>query len=134
MPSTYGGTARSEPPRGGGADAAPARRLRRGVRCRCKHKAAEHDPGHPKRRCKRVVGGKPCACSGFDSPWVCNCDEGWAQHRTVFAEVEVRAVLSEEAAASMSPEERAALEGMLSLPPAHTATLTLKDVARGQDP
>lgn len=103
------------------------------MRCRCKHKAAEHDPAHPKRVCKRVIGGKPCNCTGFDSPYVCNCDEGWAQHKCVFTQVAVGAMLTAEAAAAMSAEERAAFEGMVTMPPAHVATLTMRDVARGAD-
>jgi hypothetical protein len=31
--------------------------------------------------CAKCKGAAPCA--RFDSPWVCNCDHGWAAHRQV---------------------------------------------------
>ncbi|KAG6618871.1 FAM221A protein [Phytophthora cinnamomi] len=47
------------------------------LRCRCKHRHTDHDPGT-----KPFVCRKPkCGCSGFDSPWVCNCDHPWSAHR-----------------------------------------------------
>ncbi len=51
------------------------------LRCRCKHKSTDHDPGPGRHKCKRPR----CDCSGFDSPWVCNCDHPWSAHtqRTV---------------------------------------------------
>ena len=67
------------------------------VRCRCKHKHTEHEPNPPYlcTRCKKVPtaaggganrGGPPAAghCCGFDSPFVCNCNHGWASHRHVW--------------------------------------------------
>ena len=45
------------------------------LRCRCKHKHIDHDPVTlkcKKRNCK--------ACTGFDSPWVCNCGHPWSEH------------------------------------------------------
>ncbi|PRW33049.1 hypothetical protein C2E21_8156 [Chlorella sorokiniana] len=47
------------------------------LRCRCKHKHTEHDPG------SRACAKRGCTCAAFDSPWVCNCDHGWAEHRQV---------------------------------------------------
>ncbi|KAE9046243.1 hypothetical protein PR003_g1885 [Phytophthora rubi] len=47
------------------------------LRCRCKHRHTDHDPSK-----KPFVCNKPkCGCSGFDSPWVCNCDHAWSAHR-----------------------------------------------------
>ncbi|KAE8883358.1 hypothetical protein PF005_g82 [Phytophthora fragariae] len=47
------------------------------LRCRCKHRHTDHDPSN-----KPFVCNKPkCGCSGFDSPWVCNCDHAWSAHR-----------------------------------------------------
>mmetsp|Transcript_22325 Transcript_22325/g.37348 ORF Transcript_22325/g.37348 Transcript_22325/m.37348 type:complete len:286 (-) Transcript_22325:1447-2304(-) len=48
------------------------------LRCRCKHKHTDHDcaPGsHPCNKCKGSS-----VCTGFDSPWVCNCGHGWGSH------------------------------------------------------
>ena len=45
------------------------------LRCRCKHKHTDHDPVTKmckKRNCKN--------CTGFDSPWVCNCGHPWSEH------------------------------------------------------
>ena len=45
------------------------------LRCRCKHKHTDHDPVTlkcKKRNCK--------TCTGFDSPWVCNCGHPWSEH------------------------------------------------------
>ncbi|KAE9140842.1 hypothetical protein PF010_g51 [Phytophthora fragariae] len=40
-------------------------------------KHTDHDPSN-----KPFVCNKPkCGCSGFDSPWVCNCDHAWSAHR-----------------------------------------------------
>jgi hypothetical protein len=48
-------------------------------RCRCKHKHIDHDPSSAPYACNT----RGCACTGFDSPFVCNCDHGWCDHRTV---------------------------------------------------
>ncbi|KAF4046119.1 Protein FAM221A/B [Phytophthora infestans] len=47
------------------------------LRCRCKHRHTDHDPGSKPFVCKRPK----CGCQGFDSPWVCNCDHPWGAHR-----------------------------------------------------
>lgn len=44
------------------------------LRCRCKHKHVEHDAA------SRACAKSTCACTAFDSPWVCNCDHAWADH------------------------------------------------------
>lgn len=58
------------------------------LRCRCKHKHNEHDPNPPykcvKPGCKQ--------CTGFDSPFVCNCNCGWAQHQMVWEMRQLRAL------------------------------------------
>lgn len=46
------------------------------LRCRCKHKHIEHDCGPGPHKCTKCAG-----CSGFDSPWVCNCGHTWASHK-----------------------------------------------------
>lgn len=46
------------------------------LRCRCKHKHIEHDCGPGSHKC-----GKCKECSGFDSPWVCNCGHTWSSHK-----------------------------------------------------
>ncbi|OQR97995.1 hypothetical protein THRCLA_06799 [Thraustotheca clavata] len=46
------------------------------LRCRCKHKHIDHDPSNAPYHCKKPK----CACSGFDSPWVCNCAHPWSEH------------------------------------------------------
>ncbi|KAL3660066.1 hypothetical protein V7S43_014988 [Phytophthora oleae] len=47
------------------------------LRCRCKHRHTDHDPGSKPFVCKK----SKCGCQGFDSPWVCNCDHPWSGHR-----------------------------------------------------
>ncbi|KAG1693689.1 hypothetical protein DVH05_023091 [Phytophthora capsici] len=47
------------------------------LRCRCKHRHTDHDPGSKPFVCKKPK----CSCRGFDSPWVCNCDHPWSEHR-----------------------------------------------------
>jgi len=49
------------------------------LRCRCKHKHTDHNPAGKKHECKRAN----CSCSSFNSPWVCNCDHPWGQHKQV---------------------------------------------------
>jgi hypothetical protein len=46
------------------------------LRCRCKHKHTDHDCGPGAHKCSKCA-----ACSGFDSPWVCNCGHTWASHQ-----------------------------------------------------
>lgn len=46
------------------------------LRCRCKHKHTDHDPSGKVHECRKPN----CSCSGFDSPWVCNCDHPWKDH------------------------------------------------------
>ncbi|KAG3120733.1 hypothetical protein PI124_g1422 [Phytophthora idaei] len=47
------------------------------LRCRCKHRHTDHDPGSKPFVCKKPN----CGCQGFDSPWVCNCNHPWSAHR-----------------------------------------------------
>lgn len=83
------------------------------LRCRCKHKANEHDAASGRHPCARGS----CSCAGFDSPWKvrglqapsaaagvprvpssvpigarppaqCNCDCGWAEHEQIVLRVE----------------------------------------------
>lgn len=51
--------------------------------CRCKHRHTEHCP--VSHACKKPT----CSCSGFHSPWVCNCDHPWASHKQVIVEKQV---------------------------------------------
>jgi Protein FAM221A/B len=46
------------------------------LRCRCKHKHIEHDCADSPFKCNKCRGG----CTGFDSPWVCNCGHMWNRH------------------------------------------------------
>jgi len=48
------------------------------LRCRCKHKHIEHDPNTHKCLKPNCKG-----CDRFDSPWVCNCDHPWSEHKQV---------------------------------------------------
>ena len=52
------------------------------LRCRCKHKHVDHAP-NPPYACGKCKGG---ACKAFDSPWVCNCNHGWAAHEHAWVE------------------------------------------------
>ena len=54
-------------------------------RCRCKHKHTDHDCSKPPFKSKKR-GSK---CTGFDSPWVCNCGHPWASHKQTFEQKEV---------------------------------------------
>jgi len=45
------------------------------LHCRCKHKHTDHDP--QTKKCNKPK----CQCSLFDSPWVCNCNHPWCDHR-----------------------------------------------------
>lgn len=61
------------------------------LRCRCKHKHIEHDCGPGPHKCDKCSG-----CSGFDSPWVCNCGHTWSSHKqrtVVVTEKNAEAVL-----------------------------------------
>ena len=46
------------------------------LRCRCKHKHTDHDP-NPPYLCKKPNCRQ---CTGFTSPWVCNCGCPWTEH------------------------------------------------------
>lgn len=70
------------------------------IRCRCKHKHIEHLP-NPPYQCTKCVTKPPqkagskisvTTCSGFDSPFVCNCNHGWASHHQVWEERQLSAV------------------------------------------
>lgn len=50
------------------------------LRCRCKHKHIEHDCTNLQHKCLKA-GCK--GCTGFDSPFVCNCDHQWSSHEQV---------------------------------------------------
>jgi hypothetical protein len=69
------------------------------LRCRCKHKAVEHDA------VTHACAKAGCGCAGFGSPWVCNCDHPWASHRQVVVDREVKSVaeMMAEAAAELNP-------------------------------
>ncbi|DAZ95622.1 TPA: hypothetical protein N0F65_002251, partial [Lagenidium giganteum] len=56
------------------------------LRCRCKHKHIDHDPGKAPFACNKPK----CGCSAFDSPWVCNCDHPWASHEQEVVEKQVK--------------------------------------------
>uniref|UniRef100_K3WRI4 Protein FAM221A n=1 Tax=Globisporangium ultimum (strain ATCC 200006 / CBS 805.95 / DAOM BR144) TaxID=431595 RepID=K3WRI4_GLOUD len=56
------------------------------LRCRCKHKHIDHDPSSKPFHCKKPK----CSCSGFDSPWICNCDHPWTDHEQEIVEKEFR--------------------------------------------
>mmetsp|Transcript_15178 Transcript_15178/g.52740 ORF Transcript_15178/g.52740 Transcript_15178/m.52740 type:complete len:284 (-) Transcript_15178:94-945(-) len=85
----------SEPPSGGGGKPFACRNGRCAcrrfffvvaegawvLRCRCKHKGIEHDAGKAPHLCKKP---KCTGCTGFDSPWVCNCAHPWADHKQSF--------------------------------------------------
>ena len=82
------------------------------LRCRCKHKHTEHDA--ESHSCSR----RGCCCTAFHSPWVCNCDHGWAAHEQVLVE---RRVLSLSAAAAAAAEARAPhTDAILSQAAAHS--------------
>jgi hypothetical protein len=54
------------------------------LKCRCKHKHTDHAAAAP-HACSKAS----CSCSGFDSPWVCNCDHPWAQHEQLLVTKQV---------------------------------------------
>jgi hypothetical protein len=66
------------------------------LRCRCKHKHIEHDCTTPQHKCLKP-GCK--GCTGFDSPFVCNCDHQWSSHEqvaiTITPSLEAMAAFSE---------------------------------------
>lgn len=51
------------------------------LRCRCKHKHSEHDCSAPPFSCVNARCQRDHLCSGFDSPWVCNCGHVWSSHQ-----------------------------------------------------
>lgn len=53
------------------------------LRCRCKHKHTDHNCSISPFLCKTCKVG---TCTGFMSPWVCNCGHAWSSHKqdTVF--------------------------------------------------
>lgn len=105
---------------------------RRQVRCRCKHAHTDHLVGQPGRPCGKLVGGKACKCASFDSPYVCTCDLGWAEHATVFRQVALPAEPLG-AGLGLSEAEAHAIDEMATLPTAASAALTLNDVRRGRE-
>jgi hypothetical protein len=66
------------------------------LRCRCKHKHIEHDCTNLQHKCLKP-GCK--GCTGFDSPFVCNCDHPWSSHEqvtiTITPSVEAMSAFSE---------------------------------------
>ncbi|KAK9811886.1 hypothetical protein WJX72_011835 [[Myrmecia] bisecta] len=58
------------------------------LRCRCKHRHTEHDA------VMHACAKTNCPCPMFDSPWVCNCNCPWSEHRQVLVK---RKVMSMEA-------------------------------------
>ncbi|GAB4820199.1 hypothetical protein N2152v2_007245 [Parachlorella kessleri] len=44
---------------------------------RCKHKHIEHTAD------THACAKSACQCQQFDSPWVCNCDHAWSEHKQV---------------------------------------------------
>ncbi|GMH33682.1 hypothetical protein BSKO_01516 [Bryopsis sp. KO-2023] len=53
------------------------------LRCRCKHRHTDHEP--TTHSCKKPS----CQCDKFDSPWVCNCDHAWANHKQMMVKRQV---------------------------------------------
>ena len=47
------------------------------LRCKCKHKAKDHDCSKPPYACTKPN----CKCKAFFSPWVCNCGHPWQDHK-----------------------------------------------------
>ena len=47
------------------------------LKCRCKHKHVDHHPN------ESYTCRKCASCTGFDSPWVCNCGHAWSQHSQI---------------------------------------------------
>lgn len=76
------------------------------LRCRCKHKAQEHDAAATPYACARAG----CKCAAFDSPWVCNCDHAWAAHAQRVVEVDLNAAGASSLLASASEFQVRALE------------------------
>ena len=61
------------------------------LRCRCKRKATEHDTAKPHKSMKPPLNG--VVCTGFDSPWVCNCGCPWINHKQRFEEMQISACI-----------------------------------------
>ena len=59
------------------------------LRCRCKRKAVEHEPLKPYKSIKPPLNG--VICTGFYSPWVCNCGCPWSNHTQRFEEMKISA-------------------------------------------
>ena len=59
------------------------------LRCRCKRKAIEHEPVRPYKSTKPPLNG--VVCTGFDSPWICNCGCPWSCHTQRFEEMQISA-------------------------------------------
>ena len=57
------------------------------LRCRCKRKATEHACAPPFKSTKPPLAG--VICTGFDSPWVCNCGCDWRNHEQRWEEIQV---------------------------------------------
>lgn len=53
------------------------------LRCRCKHKHTDHDP--VSKACRKPG----CGCVCFISPWVCNCNHPWSDHKQVVVQRKV---------------------------------------------
>ena len=82
-------------------------------RCRCKHKHTDHDCSKPPYRCTK----RGCGCTGFDSPFVCNCDHGWCDHKTVLKRKRVQT-----------------MQGRIALATGeHGGIETMADVQRGRE-
>lgn len=67
------------------------------LRCRCKHKHTEHNCESTPHYCQKCAqpGSGPAStrktgriCTGFDSPWVCNCGHVWGDHTQVTVHVD----------------------------------------------
>jgi hypothetical protein len=62
------------------------------LRCKCKHKHIEHNCEAKPFFCQKcpapgVISSSKSSqsCTGFDSPWVCNCGHVWGAHTQVHA-------------------------------------------------
>ena len=68
------------------------------LRCSCKHHAApDHDPSPGKHKCMR----RNCNCTGFVSPWVCNCGAPWNAHTQSIEMIKFVSVGGQEMPASL---------------------------------
>lgn len=85
------------------------------LRCRCKHKAIEHEAGPGEHPCKNAR----CDCTKYDSPFICNCDHPYSSHFLEFTERRIPrapgvagAVAEMLSAASMGPLGRSGPDAM----------------------